>query len=236
MESQRFPGKPLADAAGHPLIWHAWHAAVTWPRATSVVVASPDDAILDAARAFGAVTQHTSPDCRCGSQRAFEVWQRNPKYPVLINLQADEPLVTHEMLDALAFAARPQGGTTIATLAASFPAGLPTPDPNEVKVISSRFGRALYFTRHPIVGSQRHIGVYAFSGRGISFISNIPESAIGAAERLEQLDWLDAGWDIHVHKISEAPLSVNTPRDLDRLKERLKERLNEQTKEQGEAA
>ena len=83
MAGKRFPGKPLVDLAGRPLIWHPWRTASTWLRAASVVVATPDEQIAEAARSFGAIIQHTDPEARSGSQRAFGVYLRNPQYRIL---------------------------------------------------------------------------------------------------------------------------------------------------------
>ncbi len=237
MAGKRFPGKPLADVGGHPLLWHAWRTAVTWPRAASVVVASPDDAILEAAGGFGAVTQHSPPDCHCGSQRAFGVYLRNPKYAVLVNLQCDEPGVTHAMLDAIAEEVHPSGvllggkglvGSSIATVAAPFIDGIVSPDPNVVKVICDVSGRAIYFTRQPIPNAWHHVGVYAFRGRIVETLSQTPRSSCGEVECLEQLDWL-VHWiyrDIRVVLIEKPTLAVNTPGDLERVRARLAEANN----------
>lgn len=214
MQGRRFPGKPLAEVGGRPLVWYAWEVARTWDKAASIVVASPDDDILDACRAFGAVTQHSDPELRNGSQRAFEVLGRNPKYRVVIDLQCDEPGVTHAMLDRLAIT-MDTPCPTIATLAAPFPDGCPSADPNEVKVIVNRYGRAMHFTRQAIVGTLRHIGVYAFPAKLVYQIAKLPESQLASAERLEQLDWLDSGWDVQVVQVAAAPPSVNTRRDLE---------------------
>lgn len=217
MAGKRFPGKALADLDGHPLIWHPWRAASTWPRAASVVIATPDEEIVRAATAFGALVQHTDPAARNGSQRAFEVFLRNPQYRILVNLQADEPEVDHEMLHILVERVFP-AGCDISTLATEFPHGFASADPNEVKVVCGRRGRALYFTRQPIPAVLRHVGAYAFQGEHVAAIARSPESACGRAERLEQLDWVDDSWMIEAVKIEGNPRAVNCPRDLELLK------------------
>ena len=220
LESRRFPGKPLALAAGMPLLWYTWRTVRAWQRASSVVIATPDDAIYEAASAFGATVQHTSHDCRNGSQRAFEVFLRNPKYDALVNVQVDEPEVTPEMLDAVVGPVL-DGRAQIATLAAPFPDGIALESANEVKVVVSTSGRALYFTRQPVPASKRHIGVYAFAGRCVKSLANVQESACGAAEGLEQLDWLDHGYFVNVIGAEAYPLSVNTAEDLEAFRAKL---------------
>ncbi len=221
MAGRRFPGKALADLGGRPLLWHPWRTASTWPRAASVVIATPDEEIVQAAKAFGAVVQHTDPEARSGSQRAFEVYLRNPKYRVLVNLQGDEPEIDHVMLDALVEPLGP-AGCDISTLAGPFPNGFGSADPNEVKVVCGQGGRALYFTRQPIPASLHHVGAYAFRGEHVQAIARSPESVCGKAERLEQLDWIDADWTIRVVRIETCPRAVNCPRDLDLLRRRIR--------------
>lgn len=213
LESKRFPGKPLIEVAGKPLIWYAWHVASTWPRANGVVIASPDASILDAMARFGAEVQHSPPELRNGSQRAFDVWHHMGS-SFVVDLQCDEPEVTHAMLDA-AVSPWCDGDPDIATLSGPFFSGHPSTDPNEVKVVVSQLGRAVYFSRQPLPASRRHIGIYAFRGYNVSLIASETESVCGRAERLEQLDWLDAGWPIQVVPVEATPLSINTPRDME---------------------
>lgn len=235
MTAKRFPSKPLADAGGRPLLWHAWHTAFTWPRAASVVVASPDEEILSTVQAFGGTPHLSDPALRNGSLRAFEVLARNPRYSILLNLQADEPLVTHAMLDQLAEAVYPDGplprnqvyGATIATLAAPFPGGVPVPDPNIVKVVVNRLGRAMYFSRSPLLDSLQHVGVYAFRSHAVPMLAKTVESSVGRTECLEQLDWLADWWDVRVVVLDAAPPAVNTPRDLERIRPELERRVRE---------
>jgi len=230
LESTRFPGKPLIEIAGKPLVWYAWHAASTWPRAASVMIASPDASILDVMASFGAEVHESPPDLRNGSQRAFEVFRQNPVYRVVVNLQCDEPEISHAMLDAVIEPLK-DSWPYIATLSGVFPKeprpyfSYPTADPNIVKVVVNADGRALYFTRQSIPASRCHIGMYAFSGEQIHRIAKCPVSISGQVERLEQLDWLAADWAIQVVPIDATPLSINTPADLELFRAKVEGRL-----------
>lgn len=243
--STRLPGKPLADIAGKPMIAHVWERARA-SRAAEVIIASDDERVLEAAVAFGADTERTSPDHPSGTDRIAEVAERRawPDDCVVVNVQGDEPLLPESVVDQVAanLIANPDAG--MSTLAEPIWERSRVFDPNVVKVVTRADGFALYFSRAPIpfdrsafgggaaaagadteVGSamsgpwRRHLGIYAYRvGLLRRFVTWAP-AALEEIEMLEQLRVLHAGVGIHVADACAAvPAGVDTPDDLERVR------------------
>lgn len=237
--SSRFPGKPLADIAGKPMVQHVYERACQ-SDAARVLVATEDDRIADAARGFGAEVCLTSPDHPSGTDRLQEVVSRLgfDSDEIVVNVQGDEPLVPPSIINQVAanLAANPQAG--IATLSEPVEDVQGMLNPNVVKVVTDRTGMALYFSRATIPWPrdafapgqareqlpegfvwQRHIGIYAYRVRLLNEFVQWPPAAIESTECLEQLRALWNGARIHVAEALELPPpGVDTPEDLERLR------------------
>jgi 3-deoxy-D-manno-octulosonate cytidylyltransferase len=221
--STRFPGKPLALLAGRPLIEHAWRAAVACPGLSRVVVATDDERIAAAVRAFGGEAVMTSPDHASGSDRLAEVARGLPA-DLYLNLQGDEPLMEGAVVEGVLQVMR-GGAFDIGTAATPLATLEEYLDPDTVKVVLGAGGRALYFSRSPIphgweTGREpawRHIGVYAYTPGALARFTGLPPSPLEKAERLEQLRALENGMTVGVALIaSYRGLGVDTPADLAR--------------------
>lgn len=239
--STRLPGKPLADIAGRPMIAHVWERACG-SRAAEVIIASDDDRVLEAAAAFGADTERTSPDHPSGTDRIAEVAERRawPDDCVVVNVQGDEPLLPEAVVDQVAanLIANPDAG--MSTLAEPIHERSRVFDPNVVKVVTRADGFALYFSRAPIpfdrasfaegastVGAEaemsgswrRHLGIYAYRVGLLRRFVTWPPAALEEIEMLEQLRVLHAGVGIHVaDACAPVPGGVDTPDDLERVR------------------
>ncbi len=237
--STRFPGKPLADIAGKPMIQHVYERACL-SDATRVLVATDDARIADAARGFGAELCMTSPDHPSGTDRLQEVVASlgMADDEIVVNVQGDEPLIPPVIINQVAanLAANPQAG--IATLSEPVDEIAGLMNPNVVKVVTDRFGMALYFSRATIpwprdsfaaAGGreqmpagfewQRHIGIYGYRVRLLNDFVQWPPAAVETTECLEQLRALWNGARIHVAVAAELPpAGVDTPEDLERLR------------------
>ncbi len=230
--STRFPGKPLADIGGKPMIQHVFERA-SESGASRVLVATDDERIAAAARGFGAEVCMTSGTHRSGTDRLAEVVEREGLHDpaIVVNLQGDEPLMPPELIrqTAAALAQRPEAD--IATLATPIIAREQVFDPNVVKVVRDREGYALYFSRAPIpwdrdrfgqtdaplaAGYLRHLGIYGYR---VSFLRRYPhleEVELERAESLEQLRALWHGARIYVDIATAMPgPGVDTPADLE---------------------
>jgi 3-deoxy-manno-octulosonate cytidylyltransferase (CMP-KDO synthetase) len=231
MASTRLPGKPLADIAGVPMIVRVWRQAMA-AGLGPVVVAAGETEIVDVVQAHGGQAVLTDPELPSGSDRVWAALQMfDPKgaHDVVVNLQGDLPALDPEQLKTVV-AALKRSRAEIATLAAPIDNEADKANPAVVKAVvawdaGERLGRALYFTRStaPSGGGTlyHHIGLYAYAREALESFVALPPSPLEKCEKLEQLRALEAGMSIAVAHVDEAPLSVDTPADLERARKLL---------------
>lgn len=221
MGAVRFPGKPLVDLCGRPVIQWVLESALAATALDEVVVATPDREIADAVEAAGGSAVLTSSAHRTGTDRVAEVAARRADVDVVVNVQGDQPLVRPDMLDALVgpFATEPRPVMT--TLGSPLAAG-GEHDPHTVKVVCDLAGDALYFSRSPIPHhrpgepqlARHHLGLYAFTRPFLLSLATWAPTPLEASEGLEQLRVLEHGYRIRVVPVEESVPEVNTPDDL----------------------
>ncbi len=223
MAATRFPGKPLADLAGRPLVQWVYESASGCGDLDELVVATPDAEIVDAVERFGGRAELTRADHPTGTDRVAEIARGRPEADVVVNVQGDQPFVTAEMLSALVAPYR-ESTPEMTTVAAPLDPEHGPGDPNVVKVVCDRAGDALYFSRAPIPYPRQtvaghlpvyhHIGLYAFDRRFLAAYAAMSPTPLEQAEGLEQLRVLEHGHRIRVCAIDRPVLEVNTPADL----------------------
>ena len=232
--STRFPGKPLADIGGKPMIQRVYEQVQ--PCLDDVWVATDDERIQRAVEAFGGKVVMTSDQHRSGTDRCLEAAQTiGGSYDVVINIQGDEPFIQPAQIEALKACFTQKPSTVLATLVKPFTKadGLEAlKNPNSPKVVLSADGEALYFSRSiiPYVrGSEestwldqhtfyKHIGIYAYTLPTLKAIAALPASTLEKTESLEQLRWLESGYRIKVAVTTIENLAVDTPEDLERVR------------------
>jgi 3-deoxy-manno-octulosonate cytidylyltransferase (CMP-KDO synthetase) len=221
-QSKRFPGKPLALLGGRPMVEWVYEAAASCPHFERILVATDSEAIADCVRGFGGEVELTRGDHSTGTDRVAEVAGRVPEAEVIANVQGDQPFVTATMLDQLLGPYLRGESPEMTTLACPLDPRA-AQDPNLVKVVCDREGRALYFSRAPIPHSVdgaapllHHLGLYAFRADFLRTYSGLAETELERCERLEQLRVLEHGYRITVCRTEHAVLEVNTPEDLER--------------------
>ena len=244
--STRLPGKPLCLIAGCPLILHV-HANAVRSGARFVIVATDDERISEVVREAGGEAMLTSSEHASGTDRAAEVVRRQQLGPdeVVVNLQGDEPFIDADAIRRVAetLIDDPQAG--IATLATPTDEAATVFDPNVVKVVTDRRGRALYFSRAPIPWAREHftvepgqsrglppgvtflhhIGMYAYRVGTLLDLSSQPQTELEKAEQLEQLRALSLGIVIRVEVVKNlVALGVDTEDDLLRARSVLGQR------------
>jgi len=231
MASTRLPGKPLADIGGVPMIVRVWARAVA-AGLGPVVVASGEKAIVAAVEKAGGRAVLTDPALPSGSDRIWAALvSADPQgaHDVVVNLQGDLPALDPEQLKTVV-AALAKSGADIATLAAPIDNAADEANPAVVKAVvawdaQERLGRALYFTRTRAPGGEgtlyHHVGLYAYRREALESFVALPPSALEQREKLEQLRALEAGMSIAVARVDEAPLSVDTPADLEKARKLL---------------
>ena len=227
--STRFPGKPLVDIAGRPLIEWVYQRAVAIAGVGEVVVATDDRRIADAVTSFGGSVVMTDTDHETGTDRVAEV-VANRDIPYVVNLQGDEPVfdpsLVVEMVDLLASVP----GTDITTACHRIGSEEEFNDPNIVKVVVDGEKRALYFSRSPVpsgawksekTAAYRHVGIYAYKRESLLRFASLEPTPLERAERLEQLRALENGMVIRLVVTDQPTLGVDVPDDVKKVEKEL---------------
>ena len=230
LASTRLPNKPLADIAGLPMIVRvAQRAALSG--ANQIVVATDAPEVATACATHGVRALMTRADHPSGSDRLAEaVGQLGlADDAVVVNVQGDEPLIAPAMINACATTLAAQPDCVMATVAHALTDPAEFANPNVVKLVTDRAGRALYFSRAPIAWwrdgagqpnqALRHVGLYAYRA---GFLRRFPTLAVSPLEQIESLEQLRVLWHgkrIAVHVSAEKPgPGVDTPEDLERVR------------------
>lgn len=219
--STRFPGKPLCDIAGKPLVQRVWERCRQCSLLDRLVVATDDSRIAGAAQGFGAQVVMTKADHPSGTDRVAEAAAAFPEAGIVINIQGDEPLIDPELIDALVRALREDERADMVTAANPLASEALLEDPNVVKVVLDGSGRALYFSRSRIpfprnrnvTGLQplRHKGIYGYRRSFLETFVSWPPGILEQCEGLEQLRALENGAAIRVIQTSDESPGVDTP-------------------------
>lgn len=234
LAATRLPGKPLADIGGTPMIVHVLRQAEA-AGVGPVAVAAGDGEIVEAVRRAGGVAVLTDPDLPSGSDRicaALEALDPEGRCDAVINLQGDMPYVRAEVVRACARLLAEVEACDIATVVAAESDPEDRRNPDVVKAVlaleaGARQGRALYFTRSTLYGEGpvwRHIGVYGYRRGALARFTQAPPSPLERREKLEQLRALEMGLQIWAAVVDEAPISVDTPDDLERARAAARDR------------
>lgn len=228
--STRFPGKPLADLGGKPMIQRVYEQAKK--ALNTVVVATDDERIYNCVKSFGGEVVMTRADHKCGTDRCLEAWEKLhiAEPAVVINIQGDEPFIQPEQIEAIK-SCFDDPTTEIATLVKPFTEedGLAAlENPNTPKVVMAPDGTALLFSRSVIPYLRgidknewlkqhlhyKHIGMYAYRTNVLAQITQLAQTPMEKAESLEQLRWLENGYKIKVAVCHTASIGIDTPADL----------------------
>lgn len=239
--STRFPGKPLADIGGKPMVVRVAERAVR-SGASRIIVATDDTRIANAVNDHGYQVLMTRSDHATGTDRLAEVAARLrlAANAIVVNVQGDEPLIAPALIRKVAENLAAHRAAAIATAACRIREARDLANPNVVKVVLDDGGYALYFSRAPIPWARddfargirklpaklpalRHLGIYAYRCSFLRAYARLKPAAIERAEALEQLRALAHGYRISVAISSAAPHpGVDTPADLRKVKQLLK--------------
>jgi 3-deoxy-manno-octulosonate cytidylyltransferase (CMP-KDO synthetase) len=232
--SSRFAGKVVAKDTGKFLIQHTWERACGAKLPDKVIIAADDERVAAAAGSFGAECVPTSPEHKSGTDRIAEA-VRNIDCDIVVNLQADEPEIEPENIDAAAQLLINNPDFSMATLAADFQNAEQIDNPDIVKVITDSNDKAVYFSRAVIpydreksgVGELhqylRHIGIYAYRKEFLLKITTLPQTPLEKIEKLEQLRAIENGFPILVGRVKHVCDGIDTPQQYAAFVERYKE-------------
>ena len=215
MASKRLPGKPLLTTGGKALV-HWTYDQAKKTKADHVVVATPDREIGRYCQTNGLTWFPTTEDHPNGTSRCWEIVSRSKvEFRTIVNWQVDEPLVDPDRInDLIDFPFN-----EVSTLICPNCSPMQLTDRDVTKVVYSKF-RCHWFSRAPLGGSGVHIGVYAFHPKSLEKISRQAASRAAEEESLEQLTWIETGFDIAACGMVDVPLSINTQADWDEFKNR----------------
>jgi 3-deoxy-manno-octulosonate cytidylyltransferase (CMP-KDO synthetase) len=228
--STRFPGKPLHKIAGKPLLRHVWERCRRAKSLDSVIIATDDMRVANAAFDWGAEVALTSPRHQSGTDRVAEVARRAKEFQFIINIQGDEPLVDPHLIDRLVNKLRTDRKIDIVTAAHPFEDPREAASPHQVKVVVDANGNALYFSRAPIphpcnqsvaIRYLRHQGIYGFRRNALLQFVKWKPSVLERAEALEQLRALENGVKVHVLVTKHGSPGVDTLADAKALEQKL---------------
>ena len=234
--STRFPGKPLAELGGKPVIQRVYEQAVSV--LGEAYVATDDERIFNKVEEFGGRAVMTRTDHKSGTDRIEEAVEKISRYEnsgaryedsVIINVQGDEPFIQRSQIETLCqLFDDPQ--TQIGTLGKRFDSIEAAENPNSPKIVTDVNGFALYFSRSviPFIRGKeksewmqqypflKHLGIYAYRREVLAEITKLPQSPLEIAESLEQLRWLQNGYRIRVGETTVETVGIDTPEDLQR--------------------
>jgi 3-deoxy-manno-octulosonate cytidylyltransferase (CMP-KDO synthetase) len=226
MASTRFPGKPLADLAGQPIVQWVHERALQAKTVSRVIVATCDTEITDAVVGFGGEAVMTSDRHRSGTDRIAEAAQ-SIDADIIVNVQGDEPLIDPESIDRAVEPLLQDREIVMSSLMVPIDRDAAA-DPNLVKVVVDVEGFALYFSRSPIpyernpaMRTYGHIGLYAYRRDFLLRFASLDPTPLEQAESLEQLRALEHGFKIMMVEVADRALGVDTPEDLERVRELL---------------
>ena len=220
--STRFPGKPLVDIAGKPMIQHVYESCIQSCLFDKVYIATDDQRIQEVVNGFDAECIMTSSECQSGTERITEaIVSRNIQSEIIVNIQGDEPGIKKAQLESvISLFNRPE--VEIASLYKKFSPEENPQDPNKVKVIFNAQNKAIYFSRSLIPYNRsgentdyfKHIGIYAYRNSILREISKLKSTKLERLESLEQLRWIEHNHAIYLAETNIENISIDTPADL----------------------
>ena len=224
--SSRLEGKPLLTANNKPIIQWVWEKASACPLADRVIVATDDERIFNACKAFGAEVEMTSASHKSGSDRIAEVAQRHPEIEYIINLQGDEPLIEESNIELVIKGVKEDENADISTLVRKITDEKDITNPNLVKCVFDINHYAMYFSRSKIPferGNNKgefygHLGIYGYKREALFRMTKLPQSMCEISESLEQLRALQNGMKIKVAIVNNIPVGIDTMEDFEHFK------------------
>jgi len=228
-ESTRFPGKPLADLCGRPMIQHVYERVLKAGTVSSAAVATDDERIYQAVLAFGGRAVMTSARHRSGTDRIAEAVETMglKDDDIVVNIQGDQPLFVPVQVDEVVRPLLDDPAIPMSTLIYRIVRREEIVHPNAVKVVFDRDRFALYFSRAtiPFVRDSeekaeyfKHHGIYAYRRDFLRTFTALPQGVLERLEALEQLRALENGYRIRVVVTLHDSVEVDTPQELERVR------------------
>ena len=207
--------------AGVSLIQRVYERAMKSKRASAVFVATDDDRIADHIASFGGRFVRPEGEFQSGTDRiAASLDLLDQNYDQVVNVQGDEPIIDIDSIDAV-IGVLQGSGVDMATLSTPMTTDDERQSRDVVKVVTALSGDALYFSRAPLPGAQRHVGMYGYQTNVLRALAALAPSPLELAESLEQLRALQNGFKIRVVQTTRPHLGVDRPEDVARVEHEL---------------
>ena len=230
-QSSRMPGKPLADILGRPMIWWVWREAKKCPALSGVVVATDDERIADACKAYGMDYCMTSPDHDTPTGRIWEV-STKLEADLYLQVMGDEPLINAAAFDLILPKTLPQDPYYVAVLTNVMEHPADVVDFSNQKVVTNAAREILMISRSPIpypkgtldFEYEKVTGIQLYSRRALAFYHDTPKSLLEKAEENDMMRFVENGHTVHAIRSPYKTVSVDTPKDLELVRETLRQR------------
>lgn len=230
-QSSRMPGKPLADILGRPMIWWVWQEAQKCPALSGVVVATDDERIADACKAYGMDYCMTSPDHDTPTGRIWEV-STKLEADLYLQVMGDEPLINAAAFDLILPKTLPQDPYYVAVLTNVMEHPADVVDFSNQKVVTNAAREILMISRSPIpypkgtldFEYEKVTGIQLYSRRALAFYHDTPKSLLEKAEENDMMRFVENGHKVHAITSPYKTVSVDTPKDLALVSRILQER------------
>lgn len=231
--STRFPGKPLVNINGKSMIQRVYEQSLKSTMLGKVIIATDDDRIVKHVAEFGGEVTMTSPQHQSGTDRCAEIVARESEsWDAVVNIQGDEPYIQPEQIDLLC-SCFTDPEVSIATLVKRIESTDELFNHNNVKVVLNKRNEAIYFSRSPIPYNRnfpeqewlkhsvyyKHIGIYGYRTAVLQEIAALSKTNLEITESLEQLRWIENGYSINAAVTTFETVSIDTPEDLEKVKE-----------------
>lgn len=231
MGSSRYPGKPLADIHGIPLVGHVAFRSAMCKRLKGVYIATCDQVIMDYAASVGVkavMTSDTHTRCSDRTAEALLTIEKEEGFTadIVVMIQGDEPLITPEMIDDAIKAMVDDPSLNVVNLMGDLANETEFEDPTEVKVVTDMESNALYFSREPIpsrkktdspVPMKKQVCIIPFRREYLLRYNSIPETPLEIIESVDMMRVLETGDKVRMVPTSQRTLSVDTPADHERV-------------------
>lgn len=228
--SSRFKGKPLADLCSRPMIWWVCRQVRRCRRIDTVCVATDHEEIFQRCAEYGIDAVMTAPDCATSTERVYEAARQIPA-DIYVCVNGDEPLIEPELIEAVL----PQRleGFFAANLMTKIASPAEAVDESNIKVVTDASGNALFFSRSPIPHPKatlrfdyyKHLGVLAYSMEALRFFAETPKGENEKIEDVNELRFVEHGKNLRMIPVEARTLSVDTPKDLDYVREVLRGKI-----------
>jgi 3-deoxy-manno-octulosonate cytidylyltransferase (CMP-KDO synthetase) len=230
--SQRLPAKPLADICGKPMVQHVYERAAKATLVDTVLVATDDERIASVVRRFGGNVVMTPESLQTGTDRIAFVADSLPDADIVVNVQGDEPVMESAMIDEAVAPLVQDSSILVGTLVREIESDAELTNPGIVKVVLDNEGNGMYFSRSPVPFGRdlqqsewlkhhtyyKHIGLYVFRRGFLGAFTDLAQTPLEKAEKLEQLRILGNGYKIRCTVTSFDSVPVDTQEDLDRVR------------------